>query len=178
LHSDLIEEFARIGLVAFDVDGTLTDGKVYVDGNGIDTVAFHVDDGFGIKMLMESGIPVAFISGRRSTAALARAERLGLKHAHTGAGDKPALLRKIAEEEGVELRNVMFVGDDLPDLPVLGIVGLPVAVADAGPEIKAVARFTTEHAGGDGAARELAEILLKARGTWDLAISRFTEPPQ
>jgi len=170
------DHFARIGLAAFDVDGTLTDGKVYLDGNGIDTIAFHVDDGLAIRLLEDSGIPVAFISGRRSTAALARAKLIGVRHAHTGVRDKPALLRKIAAEEGVELENVMFVGDDLPDLTVLEIVGLPVAVADACPEVLERAKFVTEHTGGTGAARELAEIMLKARGAWVAAISRFTEP--
>jgi 3-deoxy-D-manno-octulosonate 8-phosphate phosphatase (KDO 8-P phosphatase) len=178
LPSELEAHFARIGLVAFDVDGTLTDGKVYVDGNGVDTVAFHVGDGFGMRMLLDSGVVVAFISGRRSTAALERAKMLGLGHAHTGAKDKPALLRKIAAEEDVELENVMFVGDDLPDLPVLRIVGLPVAVADADPAVLAVAKYVTERRGGEGAARELAELLLKARGAWDDAVSRYTESPR
>ncbi|MEN8148490.1 MAG: HAD hydrolase family protein [Planctomycetota bacterium] len=177
MPSDLDDHFARIGLVAFDVDGTLTDGRILMDGNGMDSVAFHVADGLAIRVLLESGIPVAFISGRRSQAALARAQKIGVKHAHTGVKDKPALLRKIAEEEGVELENVLFAGDDLPDLTVLDIVGLPVATADAFPEVKARARFVTEHAGGTGVARELAERLLKSRGAWDRAIARFTEPP-
>jgi len=110
--------------------------------------------------------------------ALVRAGKLGIRHAHTGVKDKPALLRKIAEEEGVELENVLFAGDDLPDLPAMSIVGLPVATADAGPEVRSRARFVTEHAGGTGVARELAERLLKARGAWDRVIARFTEPPE
>ena len=178
MPSDLTEHFARIGLVAFDVDGTLTDGRVIMDGNGVDAISFHVGDGLAIRLLLDSGIPVAFISGRRSQAALARAENFGMKHAHTGVKDKPSLMRKIAEEEGVELENVLFAGDDLPDLPVLDIVGMPVAVADACPEVMARARFVTEHAGGTGVARELAELLLKSRGAWDRAIARFTEPPE
>jgi 3-deoxy-D-manno-octulosonate 8-phosphate phosphatase (KDO 8-P phosphatase) len=177
LPSDLDDHFARIGLVAFDVDGTLTDGRIGMDADGLDSVAFHVRDGLAIRLLLDQGIPVAFISGRESRAALARAKKLGLTHAHTGAKDKPALMRKIAEEEGVELENVLFAGDDLPDLPVMSIVGMPVATADADPQVKARARFVTEHAGGAGVARELAERLLRARGAWDRATARFTEPP-
>ena len=176
MPSELDEHLARIGLVAFDVDGTLTDGRIFVTAEGADGVAFHVDDGVGIRLLLDEGIPVAFVSARSSGAALVRADRLGLRHAYTGVQDKPAQLGKIAAEEGVELENVLYVGDDLPDLPAFAVVGLPVAPADASPEVLARARLVTERSGGSGVAREIAERLLRARGRWEAAISRFTEP--
>jgi 3-deoxy-D-manno-octulosonate 8-phosphate phosphatase (KDO 8-P phosphatase) len=167
---------ADVRVVAFDVDGTLTDGRVQMQADGQDTVSFHVRDGLAIRLLIGAGVPVAFVSGRQSEAARARAKVLGVPHVHVGVKDKPAVLRKIAGEEGVELRQIMFVGDDLPDLPALAVVGLPAAVADAAPEVLERAALVLGTDGGDGVAREVAERLLRVRGQWESAISRFTGP--
>ncbi len=167
-------DLARVRLAAFDVDGVLTDGSFLLDSRGGDAMRFDTRDGLGLRLLMEEGIVVALISGRRSEALRLRAEALGIRHALRGVTDKAAALRKIAEEEGVELHEVLFLGDDLPDLAAFSLAGVRVTVPEAPPEVRRRAHLTTTRPGGRGAVREVAEWLLAARGRWEAAVARFS----
>jgi len=156
--------------VVLDVDGVLTDNGVYIGqtagGEAVELKRFSILDGLGIKMLKESGLVVAVISGRESAATRIRAEELGIEcHQDAGAAKLPAL-RDLMRRHGIDWADVAFVGDDLADLPVFRRVGVPVAVANAVAEIRALACWQTERRGGDGAVREFAEALLQARGRW------------
>lgn len=170
------ELLGRVRLVAFDVDGTLTDGRILMDGDGTDRVAFHVRDGLGIRLLADAGVAVAFLSGRKTEVVAARARVLGLQHALAGVRNKAEELSRIAREVGVDLSETAFVGDDVQDLPAFAAAGTTVAVADAVPEVRAAADLVLEARGGAGAARELAERLLRAQGKWGDAIARYTHP--
>lgn len=160
----------RIRLVALDVDGVLTDNGVYLgrtaSGETIELKRFGITDGLGIKMLKCAGITVALVSGRHSDATRVRAEELEIECFQDSSAKKLPALRTLMNDHGVSWDEVAFVGDDLADLPVLERVGLPVAVANAVAEVKAIARWQTSRVGGDGAVREFAEALLKARGEW------------
>ena len=167
----------RVRLVALDVDGVLTDNGVYIgrteSGEAVESKRFHILDGLGIKMLGWAGIPVALVSGRESEATRIRAEELGIEsYQDSGARKLPALERLIADH-GVSWDEVAFVGDDLADLPALSRVGLPVAVANAVPEVNALSGWQTRRQGGNGAVREFAEALLKARGEWSRLVVEY-----
>ena len=151
-----------IRLAVFDVDGVLTDGRVGLDGSG-EVKAFHVQDGAGLKALIRAGIQVAFLTARRSTALEARARELGVTLLHQGASPKLPVLQAMAAELGVAAREVFYMGDDLPDIECLRWSGVPCAPANARPEVKSQALVLLGRAGGDGAAREAAELLLAAR---------------
>ena len=175
----------RIRLVALDVDGVLTDNGVFVgqsaDGTNVEFKRFEITDGLGVKMLMWSGLEVALISGRQSPATAVRAAELGIEcFQDTGARKLPTMQR-LLDRHGVAWEEAAFVGDDLADLPVLRRVGLPVAVANAVPEVKTLASWVTRRTGGHGAVREFAEALLRARGQWSALVAEYekvreTEP--
>jgi 3-deoxy-D-manno-octulosonate 8-phosphate phosphatase (KDO 8-P phosphatase) len=152
----------RIRLLVLDVDGVLTDGRLWFGADGEALKAFHVRDGAGIKAALAAGIEVAIISGRRSAAVERRAAELGLRHVQQGCEDKGAALRTLAATLGVPLTAVACVGDDTPDLAMLALAALPVAVADAHPAVLAAARHVTRAAGGAGAVREVCDLLLGA----------------
>jgi 3-deoxy-D-manno-octulosonate 8-phosphate phosphatase (KDO 8-P phosphatase) len=167
----------RIAVVGFDVDGVLTDGGVYL-GLVADHVAefkrFHVPDGLGLKMLQWAGLHVVIVSGRVSEATTLRTEELGIPDViqDDGAQKLPALERWLAGRH-LSLAQCAFVGDDLPDVPVLRRVALPIAVRNACAEVRALATVVTEAEGGRGAAREAAELILKARGAWDERVEAY-----
>ncbi len=154
---------ARIRLLVLDVDGVLTDGRLWFGPDGELLKAFHVRDGVGIKAVLAAGIEVAIISGRRSAAVERRAAELGLRHVRQGCGDKAAALRALSAELGVATEVAACVGDDTPDLPMMALVALPIAVADAHPEVRAAARLVTRAAGGAGAVREVCDLLIGAQ---------------
>ena len=154
---------ARIRLVAFDVDGTLTDGRLWFAEDGRELKAFHVHDGLGIKRLRENGIDVAIISTRISRAVQLRADQLGIAYVYQGKDDKLASLRDILGASGLTGEQAAYVGDDLPDLAPMAICGLAVAVANARPEVMRAAHWRTRAAGGDGAAREVCDLILAAQ---------------
>jgi 3-deoxy-D-manno-octulosonate 8-phosphate phosphatase (KDO 8-P phosphatase) len=160
-----------IRLLILDVDGVLTDGRLYFDAKGETLKVFHVRDGHGLKMLQRAGIEVAFVSGRRSDAASHRAEELGISRFHEGVRDKVAVLEEIMAAMGIEASQVAAVGDDLVDLPHMSRVGLAVAVADAVPEVIAAAHWVTSLPGGRGAVREVCDLVLKAQGKWEGIVS-------
>jgi len=167
----------RLTVVGFDVDGVLTDGGVYqglVADHPAELKRFHVPDGLGLKMLQWAGLSVVIVSGRVSEATTMRARELGLADViqDDGAQKLPALARWLGAR-GLTFDRCAFVGDDLPDLPVLKRVALPIAVRNACPEVRAAARVITHAEGGRGAAREVAELILRARGDWDRLVEAY-----
>jgi 3-deoxy-D-manno-octulosonate 8-phosphate phosphatase (KDO 8-P phosphatase) len=155
----------RVRLLALDVDGVLTDGRLHYGPRGESTKVFHVRDGYGIKRVQDAGIEVAIISGRKSAAVAKRARDLGIKHVFQGVGDKLALLGKLAKSRAVALEHCACVGDDTPDAPILAAAGLGIAVADAHPDALAAADIVTTRPGGHGAVREVCDWLIDAQRT-------------
>jgi 3-deoxy-D-manno-octulosonate 8-phosphate phosphatase (KDO 8-P phosphatase) len=156
---------AHVRLLVLDVDGVLTDGRLFYGPKGELLKAFHVRDGHGIKQVAAAGITVAIISGRKSAAVVRRAKELGIRHVTQGASDKLAALRKLAKARRVSLEECVCVGDDTPDAPILAAAGVGIAVADAHPDALEVADLVTTRNGGQGAVREVCDWLIKARKT-------------
>ncbi|HEU4592678.1 MAG TPA: HAD-IIIA family hydrolase [Steroidobacteraceae bacterium] len=154
----------RVRLLVLDVDGVLTDGRLYYGARGESLKVFHVRDGHGIKQAAAAGITLAIISGRKSAAVARRARELGIRHVTQGAGDKLAALTRLAKAQSVTLEQCACVGDDTPDVPMLQAAGVAIAVADAHPDARAVADLVTSCPGGRGAVREVCDWLLAARG--------------
>lgn len=162
---------ARIRLVGLDVDGVLTDGGIYlgdVAGQRMEFKRYEIQDGLGIKMLQKAGILVAIITGRVSESVALRGRELAVDElVQDHHARKLVALREIVARRGISLEEVAFVGDDLPDVGVLEVVGLPVVVANASADARACARYALTRRGGDGAIREFTEGLLGARGQWE-----------
>jgi 3-deoxy-D-manno-octulosonate 8-phosphate phosphatase (KDO 8-P phosphatase) len=163
IPQDLLARAAKIRLVAFDVDGTLTDGRLWMTEDGREIKAFHVHDGLGIKRLRAHGIEVALISSRISRAVELRAGQLGIDHVYQGKDDKLACLKDLLHASGLTPEQACYVGDDLPDLAPMSICGFAVAVADARPEVLDAAHWHTCAKGGQGAAREVCDFILSAQ---------------
>ena len=160
---DLLARAAKIRLACFDVDGTLTDGRIFLDADGVESKAFHVADGQGLVLLRRFGIRVALVTARNSQVALKRGAELGAE-THVHVKDKLACVRALCAEQGLALDEVSFMGDDLPDLPPLRAVGLAVLPANAHAWMRPHAHWHTRAGGGEGAARELCDLLLSAQG--------------
>ena len=154
---------AEIALLVLDVDGVLTDGRLWYGPDGESLKAFHVRDGHGIKALLAAGVGVAVISGRRSGAVAARMRELGVADVAEGVADKARALAELLKRRAVEPRRVACLVDDTPDLPMMAAVGLPAAVSDAHPDVLGAARHVTRAAGGRGAVREFCDFLIAAR---------------
>ena len=159
-----LDKLADLRLVAFDVDGVFTDGRIYLSDDGIESKAFHTQDGFGVRRLLDTGIAVAVISGRRSGAVERRMAELGVKHVILGCKDKVAALRDLAAALGVGLPQCAFVGDDMPDLELLGQVGVSIAVANAVAAVQERCDYVTRRPGGAGAVREICDLVVAAAG--------------
>jgi 3-deoxy-D-manno-octulosonate 8-phosphate phosphatase (KDO 8-P phosphatase) len=155
---------ARIRLLVLDVDGVLTDGRLYYGPRGEELKVFHVRDGLGLKQLMQAGIGVSVISGRSSDAVLARCRELGIAHLEQGCDDKVAALERILKSLGLSGADALCVVDDTSDLQLMRSVGHAVAVADAHPEVQRAADRVTTLNGGQGAVREVCDWLLAAAG--------------
>jgi 3-deoxy-D-manno-octulosonate 8-phosphate phosphatase (KDO 8-P phosphatase) len=153
----------RVRLLVLDVDGVLTDGRLFYGPKGEALKAFHVRDGFGIKQVADAGVTVAILSGRKSAAVTSRARELGIRHVIQGASDKLVALRKLASARGIALDACACVGDDTPDAPILEAAGVGIAVADAHPDALAAADLVTTRSGGRGAVREVCDWLIAAR---------------
>lgn len=158
---------AEVRLAIFDVDGTLTDGTLSYDDAGRESKAFHVHDGLGLKLLMSRGIAVALVTARHGRTLEGRAAELGIVHLRQGVEDKRASLLALCAEIGIDPRQCAWMGDDLPDLPAMRLVGLAAAPADAHPWIAERAHWCAHRPGGRGAARELCDLLLAAGGHLD-----------
>lgn len=167
----------RIRLVAFDVDGVMTDAGVFLGVSGTDRVEmkkFSTQDSVGIKLLMAAGLKVAFVSGRVSGATSIRANELGITEViQIPDARKIAPFLALLKRMEVGPEEVAFVGDDLPDVPVMRLVALPVGVGNAVAEVLELAKYSTQRCGGDGAVREFAEALLKARNEWNSTVSSY-----
>ena len=164
LTADILERAARIRLAVFDVDGTLTDGRLWYGEDGRETKVFHVHDGLGLKRLQANGVQVAIITARISHPVALRAEELDIAHVYQGQSDKRACLRELLDALNLAPEQAAFTGDDLPDLPPMRMVGLAVAVANAHPWVAEQAHWRTRLGGGLGAAREVADMILVAQG--------------
>jgi 3-deoxy-D-manno-octulosonate 8-phosphate phosphatase (KDO 8-P phosphatase) len=154
---------ARIRLLVLDVDGVLTDGRLYYDAEGRESKCFHVRDGYGIQQVVTAGLQVAVISGRQSPAAAARLAELRITHVFLGRNDKRQVLDQLLLELGIPLDDVAFVGDDVIDLEIMVPAGLGITVADAHPDVLRAADWVTVASGGRGAVREVCDLLLSAR---------------
>ncbi len=163
----------KIRLVLLDVDGVLTSGEIIYDDDGKQTKVFDVKDGVGIRMLKEAGIPVGIITGRKSQALRHRCQNLGIDLVFEGIRRKEKTLAEISTSTATPPEAIAYVGDDLPDLPVMKRVGLAVAVADAHEMVRQAAHLTTRADGGRGAVREISESILKAQGLWDGLVKRL-----
>lgn len=162
----VIERARTIELVCFDVDGVLTDGRIVYSERGDEIKAFHVQDGSAIKLLASHGIPSAIVTGRRSELVARRAAELGIEHVLQGVPDKGEALRTLAGRLSLAPAALAHVGDDLPDIPAFELVGLAVGVPNGHPAALAYCHHVTSLAGGRGVAREICELLLRARGRW------------
>jgi len=175
---DLRARAARIRLAAFDVDGVLTDGRLVYGPDGELAKTFHVHDGLGLKLLRAHGIEVALITSRTSRAVEQRARELGIEIVHQGTGDKLAQLTTLCAERGIALDATAFTGDDLPDLAPMSRAGLAIAVANAHPWVLERAQWRTTRRGGDGAVREVCDLLLEAQGKARAAlVSHLADAP-
>jgi len=164
--------FSKIKALVLDVDGVLTDGSIIYDSQGGETKVFSVKDGLGLRLLMDAGIAVAILTGRSSPALRARCENLGIKNLWDGISDKADRIDEIASRLGVKTSEIAYVGDDLPDAPVMALVGVAVAVSDSHPAVIGAATAVTAAPGGRGAVREVCEAILAGRGLWDAILKK------
>lgn len=160
---NIIENAAKIRCLILDVDGVLTDGRLYFNEQGEVVKVFHAQDGLGIKLLQQAGITVAIISGRNSPIVQKRAEELAIAHIYQGQENKLPALEQLMMKLGLTDEQFAYVGDDLPDLPLIQRVGLGIAVANAVAAVKKHALWQTQRSGGDGAVREVCDFLLEAQ---------------
>jgi 3-deoxy-D-manno-octulosonate 8-phosphate phosphatase (KDO 8-P phosphatase) len=170
---DILDKASRTRLLIFDVDGVLTDGSLYLGDDGQEYKAFNSRDGHGIKMLMGHGIEIAIITGRTSQVVEHRMKNLGITHVYQGKLDKLKAYEELAQSLGIAAEYTAYVGDDVVDLPVMRRVGLAIAVQDAHPLVRKHSHWQTPSAGGRGAARDVCEMIMEARGVLDSEMSRY-----
>lgn len=171
------ERLEKIRLLLLDVDGVMTDGRIVYDDRGGEVKAFDVKDGHGIKLLQRAGIRVGIITGRQSEVVDRRAAELGIEWVYQGAKDKLVPFLDVLHKTGLTAEHVAYVGDDLPDLPILRRVGFAATVADAIEELKPHVHYVTRHPGGCGAVREICDLLLRESGRWEMVTSRYFDEP-
>jgi len=167
------QQLKSIKILILDVDGVLTDGRVIYTDSGEEIKRFDVRDGHGLKLLMRSGIEVILLTGRESKVVLHRARDLGIEHVYQKALNKIEVYKEILAKWNLEDKEVGFVGDDLIDLPVLRKVGFSASVPDAVPEVKEIVDHITTKKGGEGAVREICELLLKAQNKWEAVTEKY-----
>jgi YrbI family 3-deoxy-D-manno-octulosonate 8-phosphate phosphatase len=168
------EACRRIELILSDVDGVMTDGGIRMLDDGRQIVAFHIRDGMGIRLWREAGKKFGIVTGRDLEAVRRRAEDLKIDVVRLGIDDKLPAVDAIATELGLTREQICYIGDDLLDLRVIQSVGLGVSVADAPEEVRKAAKYTTSVRGGEGAVRELVEVILKNTGRWDDVVQRYS----
>jgi 3-deoxy-D-manno-octulosonate 8-phosphate phosphatase (KDO 8-P phosphatase) len=171
--NELMQRGKNIKLAVFDVDGVLTDGRLYFLEDGSEFKTFNTLDGQGIKMLINSGVVTAIISGRKTPVVERRAKNLGIAHLYQGREDKMMVLDELLQQLNLSYEQVAYLGDDLPDLPVIRRVGLGMAVANAATFVRQHAHGTTLAKGGEGAAREFCELILNAQGNLEAAHAAY-----
>ena len=170
---DINEKAARIRLVIFDVDGVLTDGSLFVGDDGQEYKAFNSRDGHGIKMLLKYGVEIAIITGRTSKVVEHRMANLGINHIYQGKLDKLPAYEELRAKLGISPEETAYVGDDVVDLPVMRRVGLAIAVQDAHPLVLRHSHWQTPSTGGRGAARDVCEMLMEAKGVLQDELGRY-----
>ena len=171
---DITARARRIKLLLMDCDGVLTDGRLWLTSDGDEQKAFHARDGQGISLLHRAGLQTGIITGRTSSAVDRRARDLKMSYVRQYAKDKIKALEEILAEAGVTTDECGYIGDDVGDIPVMRRVGLAVAVSDAVEETKQAAQYITALKGGQGAVREVCDLVLKAQGRWDELMERFS----
>ena len=169
-------DVSAIKLVGFDVDGVLTDGRIILHGDGLDSKNFNCKDGLGLKLLTRSGIEGVIITARKSLVVEIRAKEVGITELHQLIDDKWAVFEDILRRRGLSPHEAAFAGDDLIDLPIMTRVGLAMAPADAAPEVLSRAHFVASAKGGHGAVRQMAEYILKGKGLWDGLVNSYVAP--
>jgi len=170
---DILERAKQIKLIIFDVDGVLTDGRLYYSDDGQETKAFHSRDGHGMKLLKQTGVEVGIITGRTSKLVSHRMTNLGIEHVYQGKLEKLPVFLELIEKLGVTADQCAYVGDDVVDLPIMRRVGLAVAVQDAHPWVKRHAHWQTPSCGGGGAARDICELIMEAQGNLETVLSKY-----
>lgn len=173
LNKDVLNKAKHIELVIFDVDGVLTDGGLMLGENGNEYKVFHVRDGLGLVMLRETDCHIAVISGRSSSIVSERMAALGIEYVYQGQNDKGKALEDLLNKLSIDAKTTAYVGDDFIDLPAMRRVGLAIAVADAHPLVIKHADWITKENGGRGAAREVCELIMYAKGILDSKIQHF-----
>jgi 3-deoxy-D-manno-octulosonate 8-phosphate phosphatase (KDO 8-P phosphatase) len=174
LSPELLQRLQNVRLFLCDVDGILTDGSVYMDGN-VETKRFHIPDGLGLRLLQREGIKVGWVSARPSLATAQRAQDLKVDFLHQSDTLKVAAVEKILAETNFKWDDIAYMGDDIVDLGVLKRAGLSATVPHAIPECQNMAHYVTEAPGGDGAVREVVEMILKAQGKWEALVRHFSQ---
>ena len=172
---DVIEKAKKIKLLILDVDGVLTDGRLFFDNEGNEYKSFHARDGHGIKLLQKTGVVVAVISGRKSQTVERRMKQLGVDLVYQGHENKISAFQEILEKIGVEANQAAHVGDDLLDLPLMKRVGLAVAVHDANFAVKQYADWCTTTSGGLGAVREVCDLIMQAQGSFEAILNDYLQ---
>jgi 3-deoxy-D-manno-octulosonate 8-phosphate phosphatase (KDO 8-P phosphatase) len=175
MNGDLKERLALIKMILLDNDGVLTDGTLYYGGEGVQFVAFNVKDGLGIKLAHKAGIKTGIISGLSSEALASRVSMLGVSDLYMNVSDKRIIYEEIKQKHDLQDGDIAFIGDDVLDIPILKRCGMAVVVADAHPEAKKMAHLITTQPGGKGAVREFIDLVLEAKGIYDIAYKQFKE---
>jgi 3-deoxy-D-manno-octulosonate 8-phosphate phosphatase (KDO 8-P phosphatase) len=173
MTQDAIERARAIKLVAFDVDGIMTDGSLYLTDDGHEIKAFNSLDGHGLKMLKSTGVELAIITGRTSQLVIHRARNLGITHLHQGAHDKLTVYRQLLQDLNLSEAQTAYMGDDVVDLPVMRRSGLAITVPAAPDLVKAHSHYLTRREGGRGAVREACEFIMRAQGTFDAQMAIY-----
>lgn len=168
------ERYRNIELILSDVDGVLTDGGILFDNQGIESKRFHIRDGLGIRLWQRAGYQFGILTARSSHIVKVRAGELGIGLIRQGFEDKLPAAKEMISESRLAPEQVCYIGDDLTDIPVMRYVGLPVAVADAADEVRSAATYVTRLGGGQGAVRELIEVMLKAKNRWEDLIRKYS----
>lgn len=171
----IIEKAKKLKLLILDVDGVLTDGRLFFDDQGKEYKCFHARDGHGIKLLRQTGVEIAVISGRKSNSVALRMKSLGIDHVYQGHENKIAAFNEIIENLSIKPEQAAHMGDDWLDLPIMVRVGLSIAVNDANSAVKDYADWCTDTSGGLGAVREVCDFIMQAQGTYEKALNSYLQ---
>lgn len=174
--SSLDEKLKKIKRMILDVDGVLTDGRIIKSGSGEESKAFHINDGTGIYLLRMAGVEVSLITGRYSAATEVRAKELCVEDLYQGVALKEPVYDAILSKFGLLAEETLYIGDDIIDIPVLKKAGIAVVVGNAVCDMKPYADYVTKAVGGDGAVREVTDMIIKAKGMWDDVIAEYLKP--
>ena len=173
LNTELLARFKNIKLLVLDVDGVMTNGGLTIGDDGQEYKTFHAHDGLGMKLLKASGVEMAIITGRTSNVVKKRAESTGVAHFYQGAEDKLAAFNDLISKSGLQANQCAFMGDDVVDLPPMLKCGLALAVPDSPALVLKYAHYVTAKSGGQGAVREVCELIMQAQGTFDAQMAQF-----